>query len=115
MIIQFITYQGYGTLYVMIFHLERNFHESIYSFFQIAGQSKPFIDNVIVQACGFATAIASVPIVPTFARKPILLTGFTLTTLSMFLVMLLYMLAPHNSSAGKGMVAMVCLFNGAYG
>ncbi|KIJ32413.1 hypothetical protein M422DRAFT_184475 [Sphaerobolus stellatus SS14] len=92
-----------------------NFVGHIHSFFQIAGQSKPFIDNMIVQACGFATAIASVPIIRTFGRRPILLTGFTLTTLSMFLVALLFTLAPHSSSAGKGMVAMVCLFNGAYG
>jgi len=84
-------------------------------FFQIAGTAKPFINTIILQSCGFATALASVPIARTFGRRPILLTGFSLTTLSMFVVAVLYTAAPHSSGAGKAMVAMVCLFNGAYG
>lgn len=84
-------------------------------FFQIAGQSKPFIDNIIVQACGFVMAIGSIFTSRVFGRRPILLTGFSITSISMFLVALLYTIAPHSPSAGKGMVSMVCLFNAAYG
>ena len=85
------------------------------SFFQIAGQAKPFTDNIIVQACGFATALVSMPVARRFGRRPILLTGFSVTSISMLLVAILYTVAPKNTSAGKAMVAFVCLFNAAYG
>jgi len=60
-------------------------------------------------------AIGSILTARVFGRRQILLTGFSITTIAMFLVAILYTVAPQSSSAGKGMVAMVCLFNGAYG
>lgn len=41
-------------------------------------------------------------------RKTILLTGFTVTTIAMFVVAIVYTVNPTASSSGKLMIAMVC-------
>ncbi|KAF8578472.1 general substrate transporter [Ramaria rubella] len=92
-----------------------NFVRHLYYFFQIAGTTKPFINTIIYQSCGVATSLAAVPLTRIFERRHILLTGFSLTTLTMFLIAILYTVDPHSTNAGKAMVAMVCLFGGAYG
>lgn len=85
------------------------------SFFQISGTKKPFVNNIILQTCGFVASLAALPAARTLNRRSMLLTGYSVTSITMFIVALLYTLVPHDPKAAKAMVAMVCLFNVAYG
>ena len=86
-------------------------------FFQMAGTSDPFVDTVIVQSVNLFTALCSLYLARVFGRRPLLMTGFGMCGVSMFIIAVTYTVTsePRNDSIGRLLVAMLCIFNGTYG
>ncbi|EJD04873.1 general substrate transporter [Fomitiporia mediterranea MF3/22] len=86
-------------------------------FFQVAGASDPFIDTVILQSVNLFTSLCALPLARRFGRRTLLLSGFGMETVSMLAVALIYSITrTHTTLAdGKALVAMLCIFSGAYG
>jgi len=83
-------------------------------FFQAAGESNAFLDSIILNSCGLAGALSAPFFARFLPRKWILIVGFTLTTLTMLIVGILYTTIPHNVTASKTLIAMVCIYEFAY-
>lgn len=84
-------------------------------FFQIAGTSKPFTDTIIVQSVSLAASLVALYLARHYGRRPLLLIGFTLSTIAMFAVAIVYTIAPTKPSSGRALVGLLCVLLGAYG
>ena len=86
-------------------------------FFQRIGSTKPFIDSIIVQSVTVAASLCAPSLARSFGRRTLLLSGFSVTTISMFVIALVNDLTKHDQSSapGKVLVAMLCLYSAAYG
>jgi hypothetical protein len=80
----------------------------------VAGESQPFIDSVILQTISVFMALWSLPLSRRFGRRQLLLTGFTFTTITMFVVAIVSTVSPTGRSSGNLLVAMMCICLGAY-
>ena len=83
----------------------------------MAGTSDPFIDTVILQSVNLLTSLCSLPLARAFGRRTLLLSGFGMCAVSMFIIAVVYSVTsePRNAAVGKALVAMLCVFNGTYG
>jgi len=84
-------------------------------FYQQAGVSNPFIGTVISQSIGCLASFCAIYLASVFGRRSLLLSGFLIATITMFTVAILYTVAPHSSHSGKALVAMLAIYQGAYG
>ncbi|KLO16566.1 MFS transporter [Schizopora paradoxa] len=83
-------------------------------FFQIAGQTKPFTSSIIIQSVSVAGALIALPLARQFGRRPLLLSGFSASTICMFAVAVIYTVSPNSAASGKALVALLCIYLGAY-
>jgi len=84
-------------------------------FYQQAGVSNPFVGSMISQSIGCLASFVAIYLSGVFGRRSILLSGFVVTTITMFAVAILYTAAPHSRHSGKALVAMLAIYQGAYG
>jgi len=84
-------------------------------FYQQAGVASPFIGNVITQLIGCAAAFSAIYLAGAFRRRSLLLTGFLISSICMFAVAILYTVAPGSRESGKALVALLAIYQGAYG
>jgi len=83
-------------------------------FFQIAGEKKPFTSSIAIQSVSAGAALISLPLARKFGRRPLLLAGFSATTVCMFAVAIIYTIAPNSAASGKALVVLLCIYLGAY-
>jgi sugar porter (SP) family MFS transporter len=85
-------------------------------FLQISGIPQPFLYTVGIQAVSVGGAILGVVAQKFFGRRPILISGTTITTISMFTVAIIWTAAgsSHTQAQGRAIVAMINVFTAAY-
>ena len=83
-------------------------------FFSVAGASEPFIDTIILQTISVSMALCSLPLTRRFGRRHLLLTGFSISTIAMFIIAIVSTASPATKSSGRLLVAMSCILLGGY-
>jgi len=84
-------------------------------FYQQVGISNPFIGTVITQSIGCLASFCSIYLTGVIGRRSLLIPGFSTTTITMFVVAILYTVAPHSKHSGQALVAMLAIYQGAFG
>jgi len=80
----------------------------------MANTGKPFTNSIILQTVNVITGIFALPLSHKFGRRSLLLTGFAVTSISMFCIAIVYTIAPAQHSSGQALVVLTCIFIGAY-
>ena len=84
-------------------------------FFQIAKSGRPFINTVILQCVNLCVSLFALPLARKFGRRTLLLAGFSITTVAMLCIAIVYTVAPTKVASGKALVALLCIFYAGYG
>lgn len=79
-------------------------------FFQISGSTNAFIDSVITNCVSTAGALAGLALNRYIGRRPMLLTGFAIQAIIMFVIAAVWAAKPYTLPAEKLVVAMVVIF-----
>ncbi|KAJ5605725.1 hypothetical protein N7510_008506 [Penicillium lagena] len=83
-------------------------------FFQISGSQRPFIDSIIVTTMSLVGAFSGVFLNRFVGRRHVLLSGFGIQAILMFVIATVWTVDPGTVSTGKTIVAMVVIFQAVY-
>src|SRR5579871_4109381 len=85
-------------------------------FLQVSGISQPFLFTIVLQVVAIVAASLGLILNKLYGRRTIFLSGVSLTTVTMFIVAIIWTAAgsKHTGPQGKAMFSMVCLYLTGY-
>jgi len=79
-------------------------------FFEIAGSTEPFQDGIIVNCCGLIGVLISIFLMKYCRRRPMLMFGSLGCAFSIFMVALVYTIAPTAHWSQQCVVAFIVIY-----